>query len=47
MGAGAVAAVGVHNRDGRQPGGSAEMAEGCPILGSGGSIEVYETFQIM
>jgi hypothetical protein len=23
------------------------MAKGCPVLGSGGSIEVYETFQVM
>jgi hypothetical protein len=23
------------------------MAKGCPILNSGGSIEVYETFQVM
>jgi hypothetical protein len=24
-----------------------EMAKGCPILGDGGNIEVYETFQVM
>jgi hypothetical protein len=28
-------------------GAAAEMATGCPILASGGSIEVYETFQVM
>ncbi len=26
---------------------AAEMAKGCPILASGGSIEVYETFAVM
>lgn len=25
---------------------AAEKAKGCPILASGGSIEVYETFQV-
>ena len=24
-----------------------ELAKGCPVLSSGGSIEVYETFQVM
>src|SRR6266540_570127 len=24
-----------------------EMAKGCPVLSSGGSIEVYETFEVM
>ena len=24
-----------------------EMAKGCPVLTSGGSIEVYETFEVM
>jgi hypothetical protein len=26
---------------------AAEMAKGCPILSSGGSIEVYEVFKVM
>jgi hypothetical protein len=26
---------------------AADMAKGCPILSSGGSIEVYETFEVM
>jgi hypothetical protein len=26
---------------------AAAMAKGCPILTNGGSIEVYETFQVM
>jgi hypothetical protein len=26
---------------------AAEMAKGCPILSSGGSIEVYEVFEVM
>lgn len=26
---------------------AAEMAQGCPVLANGGSVEVYETFQIM
>ncbi len=26
---------------------ASEMARGCPILASGGNIEVYETFQVM
>jgi hypothetical protein len=26
---------------------AAEMATSCPILASGGSIEVYETFEVM
>lgn len=24
-----------------------EMAKGCPVLNGGGSVEVYETFQVM
>ena len=24
-----------------------EMAKGCPILSSGGTVEVYETFDVM
>jgi len=24
-----------------------EMAKGCPVLTSGGSVEVYETFEVM
>lgn len=24
-----------------------EMAKGCPVLADGGSVEVYETFQVM
>jgi hypothetical protein len=24
-----------------------EMAKGCPVLASGGSVEVYETFEVM
>ena len=27
--------------------GAAAMAKGCPILSSGGSIEVYETLEVM
>jgi len=27
--------------------GAADAAKGCPILSDGGSIEVYETFQVM
>ena len=26
---------------------AAEAAKGCPVIASGGSIEVYETFQVM
>ena len=26
---------------------AAEKAKGCPILGSGGTVEVYETFDVM
>jgi hypothetical protein len=28
-------------------GAATELAKGCPVLASGGSIEVYETFQVM
>jgi hypothetical protein len=31
----------------RSGSGSSEMAKGCPVLSSGGSIEVYETFEVM
>jgi hypothetical protein len=24
-----------------------ELAKGCPVLGNGGSVEVYETFEVM
>jgi hypothetical protein len=24
-----------------------DLAKGCPILADGGSVEVYETFQVM
>lgn len=27
--------------------GAAGMAKGCPILSSGGNIEIYETFEVM
>ena len=27
--------------------GAAEMAKGCPVLTSGGTVEVYETFDVM
>jgi hypothetical protein len=26
---------------------AAELAKGCPIFGDGGSVEVYETFEVM
>ncbi len=26
---------------------AAELAKGCPVLTGGGSVEVYETFQVM
>ncbi len=26
---------------------AADMAKGCPVLASGGSVEVYETFEVM
>jgi hypothetical protein len=28
-------------------GAATEMAKGCPLLGNGGSVEVYETFEVM
>jgi hypothetical protein len=28
-------------------GSASEMAKGCPVLTSGGSVDVYETFQVM
>jgi len=27
--------------------GAAEMGKGCPVLASGGTVEVYETFAVM
>lgn len=27
--------------------GATELAKGCPVLSSGGSVEVYETFAVM
>jgi hypothetical protein len=27
--------------------GATDMAKGCPVLASGGSVEVYETFDVM
>ena len=27
--------------------GAAELAKGCPVLGNGGSVEVYETIDVM
>jgi hypothetical protein len=26
---------------------AAELSKGCPVLGNGGSVEVYETFDVM
>ncbi len=26
---------------------ASELAKGCPVLGQGGSVEVYETFEVM
>jgi hypothetical protein len=26
---------------------ASELAKGCPVLSSGGSVEVYETFEVM
>jgi hypothetical protein len=26
---------------------ASKLAEGCPVLSSGGSVEVYETFEVM
>jgi hypothetical protein len=26
---------------------ASKLAEGCPVLASGGSVEVYETFEVM
>jgi hypothetical protein len=26
---------------------AAELGQGCPVLASGGTVEVYETFQVM
>jgi hypothetical protein len=28
-------------------GAATEMAKGCPVLQSGGSVEIYETFEVM
>jgi|tagenome__1003787_1003787.scaffolds.fasta_scaffold17798593_2 hypothetical protein len=28
-------------------GAATEMAKGCPVIASGGSVEVYETFDVM
>jgi hypothetical protein len=28
-------------------GSATEMAKGCPVLTGGGSVEVYETFEVM
>jgi len=27
--------------------GASELAKGCPVLGAGGTVEVYETFEVM
>lgn len=26
---------------------ASELAKGCPVLGTGGTVEVYETFEVM
>ena len=26
---------------------ASELAKGCPVLSAGGSVEVYETFEVM